>query len=374
MPISNSLGVLVAGLIGVTFGLFTPIQKTLSFDLETKQVKSTGIGYHADLRNSHLLHYNLYMSENRDRTLFLITLMFSERKVPVRVVIDTGSSVLWIFEKFCVDSLEQQFCGPKIGQISYGYLDGGISGVVIDTDVYLNDKVANKECPVMLTQSAENSIGEPILGLGPRSSEYPTFLEKLKENGLIDKRVFTIDILNKKLTFGGDKKAANLSRVPMNSASTYQITVDRISLLGKSLSVIPIDGIIDSGNTLIALPMYLKSSFITILSQSGLDCAIEPEENPRFSHMICNLTFKEIPGSLDFYIGGQKYSIEKSNLISECSLGFPRHKCLTVVEFHEFSYGVILGQPFLNQYRTTFDLDDRNITFEPASMTTPESL
>lgn len=374
MTIANLLRVFILGLASNTLGLLFPSNKSLSFELETRQVKSPGIGYHADLRNSHLLHYNLYLSENRDRTLFMITLMFSERKVPVKVAIDTGSSVLWIFERSCVDSSALQYCGPKMGQISYGYLDGAISGIVVQTNVYLNDQVVNRDCPVMLTQSAESAIGEPILGLGPRSSEYPTFLEKLKQNGQIDHRMFTIDILNKKLTFGGEKSRALLPRIPINSASTYQITIGRIEFLGKPLSSTPIDGILDSGNTLIALPIYLKSGFLDILSQAGLDCVVEPEENPRFSHMICKLSFDQIPGSLDFYIGGQKYSIGKSNFVSECSLGFDKRRCTTVVEFHEFSYGVILGQPFLNQYRTTFDLDAREISFEPANMTTPESV
>ncbi len=330
-------------------------------------MRSAGLTYRADLRNRHLEHYDLLMAPNRDRSLFLITLLFSKEKIPVKVVIDTGSSLLWIFESSCINSQREQVCGAKIDDISYGYLDGGIRGILISTDVYINEGTVNEDCSIMLTQYANSSVDEPILGLGPKTHEFPTFLEKLKINDLIDRLVFSIDISNSKILFGRDDGFNHLSMIPLSSSTSYQVDIQRITFLGHQLTNITIDGIIDSGNTLIAIPFHLKSKFMSILRQQGLECSLEIEDNIDFSNVFCSLVFKRFNGSLDFWMSGKRYSISQNDFVDECEDGFGFRKCKTAIEFHQSSYGIILGQPFLKKYRATFDLESREVGFEPSS-------
>ena len=48
----------------------------------------------------------------------------------------------------------------------------------------------------MLTTHQDKNVEDPIIGLSYSSTIYPTFMEKMKQNGLIEKIAFTIDMKN----------------------------------------------------------------------------------------------------------------------------------------------------------------------------------
>ena len=52
-------------------------------------------------------------------------------------MIDTGSSVLWMFAKKCKDINNNIKCGKYLSNYNYGYLDGSMSGEMISTDIYI---------------------------------------------------------------------------------------------------------------------------------------------------------------------------------------------------------------------------------------------
>lgn len=346
-------------------------QISLSF----REVKSTSRRLYSKVHGSfHHLHYDLMMARNRDRTLFVATLYFSKHKIPVDVVLDTGSSVLWIFKKSCLDNRSRQVCGHKLEDSSYEYLDGAIQGEIVSTDVFLNDAISNANCFVFLTEIYDKMMDEPILGLGPRTSQYPTFLETMKTNGLIPSLVFSLDIRNRKVKFGPPDDFISLNWIPIESWFAYQVKISKVYFFGTLIYGSVIDGIIDSGNTLIALPMSFRPKLMEILETRGYSCSIEVEENISFSSSACHLSIETLDGALEFEIAGKSYSIKDDNLISSCEKGLGKRKCATVIEFHNVSEGIILGQPFMNNYEAIFDLEASRVAFKPSALSTNELL
>lgn len=94
-------------------------------------------------------------------------------------MIDTGSTLLWMFAEKCEDKQKNITCGKFLKSYGYGYLDGSMSGEMISTDVYLNSiKSANNF--LMLVEQHDEKVSEPLVGLSTSIDEYPSFMDKLK--------------------------------------------------------------------------------------------------------------------------------------------------------------------------------------------------
>jgi len=51
------------------------------------------------------MHFDLIMSPGKNKILYYIHLKFGKNRIPEKVYLDTGSSVLWIDKKKCKNEL-----------------------------------------------------------------------------------------------------------------------------------------------------------------------------------------------------------------------------------------------------------------------------
>ena len=89
------------------------ISANISVDYHKVVKKLNHKNHHLNI-NIHSQNYELNLAQNKDKNLYYITLLISDKKVPVNFMIDTGSSLLWMPKGKCVDGLRHQFCGKFI--------------------------------------------------------------------------------------------------------------------------------------------------------------------------------------------------------------------------------------------------------------------
>lgn len=345
---------------------------SLSFDLEVRNVHNFNRNPELFPMNRHALHYDLMLSQNRDRSLYQMPLLFTKDKFLVKVVIDTGSSVLWIDSLACNNIRAEQTCGKFVSYLKYGYLDGPIEGNMIRAEVYLNNDILCNDTYVLLVEKTAKSMEDPLVGLGPRTSEYPTFMEKMMENKVINENEFTIDLKNKKITFGKfeSEKEEKIAAVFMNPLS-YTVGLNRLALFDVNIFGIVHDAIIDSGNTLIAIPSIFKEAIMRAYSSIGLECYVQKESNPSFSNILCVVEkSREIFGSMEFWFGNELFWLKDEELFGDCFIYEGRRMCKSVIEMHDFNNGVILGQPFFMKHKVTFNLEKNQAEFWRAKKST----
>ena len=112
----------------------------------------------------------------------------------------------------------------------------------------------------------DKNVEFPLLGLH-NSGRYPTFLQKLKMNGLIEHNQYTFDFKKKKITFGKIETNERTLKIKDITNGHFQFYVEKISFFGKVLSKTKINCILDSGNTLIAIPGTFKNDIVDILKK-----------------------------------------------------------------------------------------------------------
>lgn len=307
-------------------------------------------------RQSHLL-FLFKIAPNKARTLYRIPLYFSNRQFAVEMIVDTGSSLLWLPRQHCLDR-GRQFCGLEMGKMSYGYLDGRLRGKLITMDVFMGPETnaaKNVDCPVLLASRMEAAVRDPILGLGLSfSSEFPSFLEKLVSNGLISEPEFTFDLNAQKFYFGVEKNRPEPDiTIVFAPGSVYSFSVDEISFGDLLLTRNKTTAIIDSGNTLVALPVRFLQDIISKAEKNGVKCFTKVEQNPNFFELWCHHRPEALKG-LSFHLESGRIDFSGFDLfLNRCnSVGY----CQTILEFHLYSgIETILGQPLFRLFTITFN-------------------
>lgn len=337
----------------------------VEFDVTTKTSRHMPAGYRSNMRYSHKQHVDLMVAPNKDMSLFYITVMISDHKVPVNVMLDTGSSVLWVFESSCLNVFRTQFCGVEQGPIDYGYLDGSLSGNMIKTNVYLTDSIFSKDSFVMLTTRSDEQVKEPMLGLAESTTGYATFIDKLKENGIITEREYSIDFKSNKFIVGRKEAASQLVVCPIVTFGYNEIALDAFLVHDEYIINNRVTSLIDSGNTLIAIPMIYWPAISDILKKRGVNCTLEVEDNPMFENMMCETKNKDLFGTFTFVLNEVDFVLDENDLIDSCTTNADlSYKCKTTIEFHTVDFSIILGQPFLKKFTARFNMDRKEISFE----------
>lgn len=339
---------------------------------------------------AHML-FSLPMRPNKGRSLLLISLFVGPKEKEVEVAIDTGSSILWVPRGICSEG-GTQVCGRALRPFSYRYLDGPIEGELISTQVSLigtgHKAVAGKatdniwgggrashaatgkkgrveEASVMLVNSVGGTVRQPLLGLSPRRYQnVPTFLEDLKREGVVERLEFTLDLAALEIVLGPLEEAGRPDFVlPVSSEHSYAITVTRIGLGDSLVAEENVQGLIDSGNTLIALPLRLRDPMFARLKSRGVTCRTLKEDNPRFLEMHCIFGSITQLEDMIFHVGSNAIRMSPREFFESCNFDSPGpHDCEASFEFHDYSrLGIILGQPFLRLFRASFDNENSTI-------------
>lgn len=303
------------------------------------------------------------------------------------VIFDTGSSNLWVPKVGCTH------CGnPLFGRkhkynhdssSSYGkddadfeimYGSGSVSGFFSFDDVILADDIVIHNQRFAEVQDAGGlglaySLGkfDGILGLGFSSisiDNTPTVFDNAIKQNAVDQPVFAFylgDNADGELTFGGydaSKFSGELEFVKLESATYWEIALDSVAA-GDYHSTPNDDGsattaIVDSGTSLLTGPKKeiakLAAAFgakPNFMGQYTIDCAKVPS----------------LP-DVEFTIAGKVYTVPGPSSVIQA-----QGTCLFAfmgMDFPKPGPQWILGDVFMRQYYTVFNVLDETIGFAKA--------
>lgn len=201
----------------------------------------------------------------------------------VNLTVDTGSSDLWVAASAQVSP---EFFDPIKSSSYYtnntafviNNSKGAGSGVWATETIKMGSLTVTNQLFGTLNTSFSTATAEGILGLGPMLLEsaltptYPNFCQKLKDQGLIAKNVFSVFLntwnkSNGSLLFGAvdsSKYVGQLYTVSMSPTHHMDISLSKIQVNGVDITWTPSWLPLDTGTTITFLP---PDVFISIASR-----------------------------------------------------------------------------------------------------------
>jgi len=329
-----------------------------------------------------------------------------------RVILDTGSSNLWITDKTCqnaqcaayckIDGICQLLCdsscckssanddGPCDGKSQFDsdksstykkdgrtwsiqYGTGSASGILgIDT-VSLGDKGSTQLAIPATTFGQADSLAsfftdqplDGILGLAFRSiaeDDVQPVFQRAVEEGLVDKPIFTVWLKRDggnargenggQITYGGldpDHCSDDVTYVTLSSKSWWEFNIEGTGVNSKEDKKKQ-SAISDTGTSLVAGP------------QGPLDKLVKAtgaEFDPRYGlyGVDCNAKF-----SWSVWVSGKEFKIDASNMLWELE----PNSCVLGYDVFDSGFGgpdFILGDPFIRQFCQIYEVQEGKVGF-----------
>ncbi|KAH7722548.1 CRE-ASP-1 protein [Aphelenchoides avenae] len=313
---------------------------------------------------------------------------------PFTVVLDTGSSDLWVIDCACQDdnckgqpdSGYSKHCySPKASstyapngqtfsiQYGSGWTQGYLGADVVD---FGGDLIDVNQTFAIATSIADAFGYQPvdgIFGLGwPSISQAgvdPPVFQILNQ---LDQQIFTVwmdrhvkpqaDVIGGLITYGATDNVncdAQIDYVKLTAETYWQFAIDSFSV-GKSSFPQSQQVISDTGTSWLALP---ADQFNALVTETGA------QYNFWQDIYTVDCDAKGLP-DLVFTIGGKKYSVSSKEYVLDLNLG--SNQC--AVGAFSFSLGgtdpntptIILGDTFIRAYCNIYDIGEKRIGFAKA--------
>lgn len=315
---------------------------------------------------------------NRDVSYFT-KLWLGSNAQEVDVVVDTGSSDLWVIDS--ASGLDADYgTYDHSSSSSYQYVASGFDIAYVDQSNaqgnWVKDKVSLSSTGPSIpdlefgdaTQAEDITYG--ILGIGFKlleaaSSKYSNLPYALKDYGIIDKVAYSLYLGDKgsqsgTVLFGGidnDKYSGSLVELPIQSSNRLDVTLKSIG--GLSVNA---DYTLDSGSTISTLPPTLLYRLAQQLGTDGYTSGIYYWNN-------CD-DVKDV--TLDF--DGISITIPKKDMTIELTYTNGDKFPGCGMAFQSNSQYFILGDNFLRQVYAVYDLEDKKISLAPVKCTSSENI
>lgn len=305
------------------------------------------------------------------------------------LIFDTGSSVLftqwlWVASSLCQNchSSAGQFNSAKSAtfantglaeHLEYG--QGSATGTVCTDVAAVGGLAAQKQSFVLVTKDTDfgGMKADGILGLGFKrlSGDVPTLIDNLKHQGAIDKAIFAVYLDDDAFT-NEESDASNImiggydleSYAEENSTFAYvkvykEIGYWTVSLQGlsygkQSLQMVSKMAIVDTGTSYLIGPEQEVLQFLSPLLTSG-KC------QTKVSGVMCDCGTKydiEDYSPLVFTLGGYMFSVPSSAYMWKAG-----NQCMVLVASLPNLQMWILGDVFLRNYYTVFDMEEERVGF-----------
>nr|2H6S_A Chain A, Candidapepsin-3 [Candida albicans]2H6T_A Chain A, Candidapepsin-3 [Candida albicans] len=313
-------------------------------------------------------------------------------KQKLTVVIDTGSSDLWVPDSqvscqagqgqdpnFCKNegtyspsssSSSQNLNSPF--SIEYG--DGTTS-----QGTWYKDTIGFGGISITKQQFADvtsTSVDQGILGIGYKTHEaegnYDNVPVTLKNQGIISKNAYSLYLNSRQATsgqiiFGGvdnAKYSGTLIALPVTSDNELRIHLNTVKVAGQSINA-DVDVLLDSGTTITYLQQGVADQVISAFNgQETYDA------NGNLFYLVdCNLS-----GSVDFaFDKNAKISVPASEFTAPLYTedGQVYDQCQLLFGTSDYN---ILGDNFLRSAYIVYDLDDNEISLAQVKYTTASNI
>ncbi|KAM8721069.1 hypothetical protein ACLKA7_007015 [Drosophila subpalustris] len=289
--------------------------------------------------------------------------------VPFNVMFDTGSANLWVPSYNCTSNAclthsqynpnNSSTFVPNGSPITLKYGTGGMTGyLAMDTVTVNNLIILNQTFGVAVSELDDHFdrvYFDGILGMGfsdlAEDNVQPPFYNMYAE-GLISQPVFSFYLsidgtstLGGELILGGSDSqyyVGNMTYVPISVDDYWQFDMTEATLNGVTICS-NCQAIADTGTSLLMAPIDAYTKIYSILNinpDASVDCA----------------TVNSMP-VLKFAIGGTVFGIPPSNYVLALD-----GECMVGIQTMGTDFW-ILGDIFIGQYYTEFDLGNNRIGF-----------
>lgn len=304
-------------------------------------------------------------------------------------IFDTGSSVsamqwLWVVSSECGSSCHQSAhrfdpkksdsfnSTGKAEHLQYG--QGSATGTICTETVTVGDTLqVTGQYFVLVTKDSEfgNMMADGILGLGfnTLSGSVPTLIDTMKSQGVIEKAVFGVYLndngfsedntdLDSNIIIGGydvEKYTKNgtLTFIKTHSELGYwAVSLEGISYGSQALVLTTVFAILDTGTSYLIGPENEVSQFIQPLLSAGM-C------QSTVSGVVCDCGEKYSLSDYDdlkFTLGGYTFTVPAETYMWQTG-----SRCLLLLGSLQDMPMWILGDVFLRNYYTVFDMDNKQI-------------
>ena len=326
------------------------------------------------------------------------TLYFGETQEVYKLLIDTGSSWLWIpsfsyhgsrfvHRYSCKSTSKCSVLNNSPKSLRYG--KGEINGIIAQAKVCLMESqycAVNQPFYLITGQANLNGMeADGILGLGFRNAidGYTTFLNNLKTQGVIKERIFSLFLQGKKhskqkgeLVIGGIDteyiKGREFVYEDVTDEGIWRVHLQQVRLSSNSEPSATwhennFKAMIDSGTSCIHVPYPIFEEFLdSLVEMSGL---VWKNPSSTLRYYDCNrFAVKDLP-TLELVFGGTAFKIEPDDYVSDRN-----NLCFVMFQPSPLVETWILGDVFMHTVYTLFDMDKKRVGFLKDDSTNENSL
>ena len=298
-----------------------------------------------------------------------------------KVVLDTGSSNLWVPSQDCgsiacylhskYDHGESSTYKKNGSEFEIRYGSGELSGYISQDTVQIGDLKIKNQLFAEATQEPGLAFAfgrfDGIMGLGYDTISVnhitPPFYSMI-DQGLLDEPVFAFYLSStdsgeeSEAIFGGvneDHYSGKLTKIPLRRKAYWEVDLDAITFGDQTAEIDATGAILDTGTSLIALPSTLAELLNKeIGAKKSYNGQYTIECNKRDS--LPDLTFT-LTGH-NFTIGPYDYILEVQGSCISSFMGFDIPEPAGPL--------AILGDAFLRRYYSVYDLGSNSVGLAPA--------
>lgn len=138
--------------------------------------------------------------------------------------------------------------------------------------------------------------------------------------------------------------------MPLEDTSMYIIPMQSFKFFGEEVDV-NTNALLDTGNTLISIPMKYKDKIMKMFERRGLNCEAYKEQNEDFYQVGCKENNIEDFPDFEVQFDNTIFVVEAAKLVDRCTreyFFFGKFSCLLTIEFQRAGEEIILGKEDVN--------------------------
>ena len=354
-----------------------------------------------------------YQNKVYSKNYYTIPLLVGTPEEEYEVQIDTSTATSWIPSSRCsncimshrlYDQEDSRTSSPTDNFVEIEDEDGNVEGYQIADNIKLGSYKLKQFGFVEVTKVADNFKDhyQGKLGLGYKSTllkddEY-NFLEKLKKNNLIKKKIFTINAINEKkgMLFIGDipgkpyNTYCNVTNTDDLDEMYQESWVCKMTHIGifdrekgifnkiKFYDELKNNKLVsfDSAYDFIAVPMSEKEGIEKLLGKAKLQCTEQKRNSARSNNkdklrnrireeeitISCETNKEELKNknlALSFVLQGNSYSLPLEQLFEDGTKEGEMDMLIKIIDENDAIW--TFGYPFLNQFLMIFNMEEDHV-------------
>ena len=314
--------------------------------------------------------------------LYSVDINIGEPKQKFSLVIDTGSSILWVYDKKCHKCKSKNKYAPSNSktfksnkeQINQNYISGKLKGTVCQDNMYFNKQFNMPMFYFLLIYESNIDFEiDGIIGLSKGSfiNKKYSFLDQLKEKKVIKEDYILYDFYNNMFYISEIPSylhdVQKLTCFDGDNSNFWECEINRIKFDNVSININN-KIIFDSGTNGIVFPIKYLKYFNEIISNNDIltkkKCSFVLIEEVYKFFCKKRVDTKDLDSMNNFI----EFFIDKNFISKNNSFGFKLSDLLEN-DYQEFSLYVfdvkeeiLLGNPIFEKYPIMFNKDNESIT------------